>query len=144
MKSLIKFGCVLFIGLFSITNFGMGAFAQGEQNDADGPKFEFKAENNRINLDTLYVDGIEEVNLEIEYENKGSQPLILFSVRACCGTRVVSYPEEPVSPGETGVIEVHFRVAPRPHNINRTVTADSNDPAVRKVLRITGRVEVKE
>lgn len=143
MKSLIKFKCVLFIGLFSITNFSMGAFAQGEQNDAEGPMFEYKAENNRIDLGTMHLDAVEEVNLEIEFENKGSEPLILSSVRACCGTRVMSYTEEPVNPGDTGIIEVSFRAAPRAHNINRTVIAMSNDPAGRKILRIRGKVEEK-
>jgi len=140
MKNLFSLLSVILIGSFSI----MGAFAQEGQDKADGPKFEFKAENNRINLDTLYVDRIEEVNLEVEFENTGNGPLVLSAVRACCGTRVMSYPEEPINPGDIGVIEVHFRVAPRPHNINRSVIVLSNDPAGRKILRIGGRVEQKE
>ncbi len=139
MKNLFSLLSVILIGSFSI----MGAFAQEGQDKADGPKFEFKAENNRIDLGTMHIDAIEEVNLEIEFENKGNKPLILSTVRACCGTQVRSYTEEPVNPGDIGVIEVFFRVAPRPHNINRSVLVMSNDSAGRKLLRIGGRVEEK-
>ncbi len=144
MKKVSSLFSIFLIGLFSLTFLSNGAFAQEEQEEVEGPKFEYKAENNRIDLGTMHLDGIEEVNLEIEFENKGNEPLVLSGVRACCGTNVRSYPEEPVYPGDTGVIKVYFRVAPRPHNISRSVITMSNDPAGRKILRIVGRVEKKE
>lgn len=146
MKRSINLFSIVLIGLFSITTLNNQAFAQDDQDNAEGPKFEYKLENNnnRIDLGTMYLDAIEQVNLEIEFENMGNQPLVLSDVRACCGTRVIEYTEEPVSPGEVGIIKVSFRVTPRPHNVNRTVLARSNDPAGQKVLRIVGRVEQKE
>ncbi len=121
--------------------FGVFVIINGSHAKAsDGPKFEYKEENNRIDLGTIYLDELEDVNLEVEFENKGNEPLIISNVRACCGTRVMDYPEEPINPGETGVIEVHFRLAPRPHNISRTVITQSNDPDGQKILRIRGKV----
>ncbi len=73
--------------------------------------------------------------------NKGSQPLVLTNVRACCGTRVNDFTREPIAPADSGYVEVEFRVVPRPHRIRRTVTVQSN-AANRQtaILRIQGEV----
>ena len=144
MKRSINLFSIVLIGLFSITTLNNQAFAQDDQDNAEGPKFEYKAENNRIDLGTIYIDELEEVNLEVEFENTGNQPLVVSHVRACCGTRVIEYTEEPINPGEIGTIKVRFRLAPRPHNISRTVIAMSNDPAGQRVLRIVGGVADRE
>ncbi len=140
MRKGFSFFSLLFIGLFiiSVTNSGNSVMASGN------PKFEYQEEENRIDLGTIYIDEMGEINLEIEFKNTGTEPLIVSHVRACCGTRVRDWTKEPVNPGETGIIEVHFRLAPRPHNISRTVLAMSNDPGGQKVLRIRGRVAERE
>ncbi len=142
MKRSSSLFSIFLIGLFTLSTFANEAFSQEEK--AESPVFEYKAENNRLELDTIYISSVEEVNLDIEFENKGNAPLLLSNVRACCGTRVVEYPEEPLNPGEMGIIKVSFRLVPRPHNINRSVIVSSNDPGGQKVLRITGRVEQGE
>lgn len=140
MKKSINFFSIFLIGLFTLITINNGVFAEDK---VDGPKFEYKAEDNTLYLDTMYIDEIEEVKLDIEFENKGNEPLILTSVRACCGTRVNHYTEEPIAPGDTGIIKVSFRVAPRPHGISRSVTTMSNDSDRRKILRIRGVVAKK-
>jgi hypothetical protein len=110
-----------------------------------GPKFEFKAENNRIVLDTIYLDWIEDVTLDIEFVNKGDAPLLLKNVSGCCGTQITDWTKKPVLPGENGTIKLEFRVPPRPHRISRTVRAVTNDPEGVKTLHIIGVVaESKE
>ena len=125
--------------------FGMALLSNdGLAKASDGPKFEYKNENNRIDVGTIYIGDDNEIHLEIEFENTGDQPLVVSHVRACCGTRVLDWTKEPVKPGESGFIKIHFRLAPRPHNISRTVIAMSNDPDGQKVLRIRGRVEERD
>ncbi|MFW5916361.1 MAG: DUF1573 domain-containing protein [Bacteroidota bacterium] len=141
MKRKICLLSLLLIGIFALNTFQNGVFANDLQDE--GPRFEFKAEDNRLELDTMYIDEVKTVNLEIEFENKGSEPLILSKVSGCCGTRIDNYPKEPVKPGEMGVIEISFRLIPRPHNINRTVTVLSNDSEGRDILRIRGKVAEK-
>jgi len=141
MKNRICLLSLLLMGIFALNTFQNVAFANEPKDE--GPQFEFKAEDDRLVLDTLYIDQIETVNLDIEFENKGSQPLILSKVRGCCGTRIKNYPKKPVKPGEMGVIEISFRLVPRPDNISRVVTVVSNDPDGKDVLRIRGRVEKK-
>ncbi len=89
---------------------------------------------------TIYFEEVDVKTVEIEFTNTGDAPLVLDNVRACCGTRVIQWPREPVLPGESATIEVKFRVPNRPHTIRRVATVYSNstnDP--RKQFRITGR-----
>lgn len=107
----------------------------------DGAKFEFKAKNNQMMLDTLYIDNLPDpVNLKIEFENKGTAPLVVMKVSGCCGTNVTDWTQRPLKPGEKGIIHVSFRVPPRPHKIGRNITVISNDKEGKKKLNIIGVV----
>ncbi len=106
--------------------------------EVEGPKLEFVKEAEE--LGEIKVNELEEYNLEIEFVNSGNEPLILSQVRGCCGTRIMEWPREPISPGDKGIIKVKFRLAPRPHNVSRVVTVLSNEPAGQKVFRIKGKV----
>ena len=111
----------------------------------DGPKFEYKAKNNRIQLDTIYINDMDdEVKLEIEFENAGDAPLIVRKVNGCCGTNILEWTQRPLRPGEKGTIKVQFRVELRPHIISRTVEATTNDPGGIKKLQIKGVVTDKD
>ncbi|HSV75904.1 MAG TPA: DUF1573 domain-containing protein [Bacteroidales bacterium] len=106
---------------------------------ANGPALNFTQD--RIDFGTVYTDKMPEFKYSIEFTNAGNAPLILNAVRACCGTRVVSWPQEPVLPGQKGIIEIEFRLAPRAQRVSRTVTVTSNDTAnPTAILRIMGQV----
>lgn len=114
-------------------------------NTKEKPKLEFMSENNRIQLDTMYLNEMDdEVNIEIEFENTGDRPLIVNKVTGCCGTQIKGWTKQPILPGKKGAIQVYFRVPPRPHQISRTVKAISNDPEGTKTLRIQGIVKEKD
>lgn len=83
---------------------------------------------------------IKPFELDIEFENSGSEPLVITTVRGCCGTRIKSYPKEPVMPGEKASVTIEFRLAPRAHRISRNISIMSNDPDGMKVFRILGEV----
>lgn len=111
----------------------------------NGPKFEFTASNNQIQLDTMYLNTMnDEVKLEIEFKNTGNAPLIVNKVDGCCGTRITEWTQKPLRPGEKGIIKVQFRVEPRPHKISRTIKATTNDPGGIKMLKINGIVTDKD
>jgi len=141
MKKFTPLLSILIAGLFLI---GL-THNESRAQSSNGAGFEFKAENNRIQLDTMYLNTMDdEVKLEIEFENKGNQPLIVNKVTGCCGTQITDWTKRPVQPGKTGTIQVHFRVKPRPHQISRTVKAISNDPEGAKTIRIKGIVKEKD
>lgn len=113
-------------------------------SSASGPVFEYVEENNRLQLGTIFLDELDVFNLEIPFVNQGSAPLTVTRAWGCCGTRINQWTQEPVLPGDTGIIEITFRLAPRVQSINRTVSAQSNDPSGTKVLRITGQVKERQ
>lgn len=103
-----------------------------------GAQLEYKSQD--AQLGTLYTDELEPVQMEIEFSNEGDEPLVISQVRGCCGTRIKNWSKQPVMPGEKGIVEIEFRLAPRPHNINRTISVMSNDPRGMRVFRIRGEV----
>ena len=111
----------------------LNSFAQEK-----GAKLDFIKEFE--DLGTMYTDELENTELTIDFKNSGDQPLIINSVRGCCGTRIKEHSEEPVMPGEQGFIKVEFRIAPRIHTVHRTISVISNDPDGMKAFRIRGEV----
>ncbi len=114
-----------------------------EENKKKGPVLTF--ENDQQDYGTVYVDDLPDGNLVIKFANTGDEPLVINNVRACCGTRVMSWPREPIMPGEEETIEVSFRLAPRPHRISRTVTVNyNNEERPTQRYRIVGQVVERE
>jgi len=139
MKKYIYFLYLLLMGLFIVpltSSFGV---------DSDsGSKLEFKAEDNIINLGTIYADETENIRLEIEFENIGNQPLELTVVRACCRTNVIDWTKGSVQSGETGIIEVRLQLAKHPHNFSRTVVVFSNESDTNQMLLIRGTIAERD
>jgi len=119
------------------------SFVGYASEDPKGPSLKFDKEQH--DFGTVYTDNMPETKLAIEFTNSGDQPLILTNVRACCGTRVTQWPREPITPGEKGVINIEFTLAPRPQQVSRTVTVSSNSQTnPTAIYRIVGRIENKE
>ncbi|HLP10948.1 MAG TPA: DUF1573 domain-containing protein [Flavobacteriales bacterium] len=76
---------------------------------------------------------------EFKFTNTGSAPLIISNAVGSCNCTVPKWPKDPIMPGESGVIKVHYgtdRVGP----INKTVTITANVEGNTKVVRIKGNV----
>lgn len=76
---------------------------------------------------------------EFKFTNTGSAPLIISDAKGSCGCTVPEWPKNPIKPGETASIKVHYdtkRVGP----INKTVTVTANIEGGTKVIRIKGNV----
>ena len=75
-------------------------------------------------------------------KNTGNNPLIISDAKASCGCTVPKKPEAPISPGETGEIEVTFTSKPGQEGttINKTVTVTANIPKGTQTLVIKGNV----
>ncbi len=123
----------VFLGLFV---FSISGFADDKPN---GPQLSFTTPQH--NYGTAYVDEMPDTKLAIEFSNTGNMPLILSNVRACCGTRVTSWPREPIAPGAKDTINIEFRLAQRAQRISRTVTVTSNSETnPTAVFRIAGEI----
>jgi hypothetical protein len=80
-------------------------------------------------------------NCEFKFTNVGKEPLIISNAKGSCGCTVPSWPKEPIKPGDSGVIKVHYDTN-RPGAISKTVTVTSNAKNTNVVLHIKGMVEV--
>ncbi len=108
-------------------------------SEPQGPQLTFATEGH--DCGTIYFDEVNVKTIEVEFSNTGDSPLVISNVRACCGTRVTEWTREPLLPGESGKINVSFRVPNRPHAISRVVTVQSNSAGgARNRFRIKGRV----
>lgn len=119
--------------LFALTILAstFGAFAQ-----TDAPKMAF--EKDAIDYGTIKQDA--DGNRVFKFKNEGSTPLIISEAHGSCGCTVPTYPKEPIMPGQTGEIKVHYdthRVGP----FSKSVTVNSNAANSPVVLKISGTVD---
>jgi hypothetical protein len=74
------------------------------------------------------------------FRNTGNAPLILENVKGSCSCTVPNWPTEPILPGKTGEIKVHYNTTHSgPINKSVTITSNAVNEAV-KVVRIKGNV----
>ncbi len=98
-------------------------------------KIEFKTEVIDYGEIAKGSDGVR----QFEFTNTGGTPLIISKVYSSCGCTIPKKPENPIAPGETGVIEVKYdtkRVGP----IRKTITVYSNAEEATKAIKIKGTV----
>lgn len=76
---------------------------------------------------------------EFKFTNLGKEPLILSNVTSSCGCTVPSWPKEPILPGKSNSIKVHYATN-RVGVINKQVTVKSNAKNDPVVLSIKGTV----
>ncbi|HBH23766.1 MAG TPA: hypothetical protein DDY13_10125 [Cytophagales bacterium] len=72
-----------------------------------------------------------------KFVNDGEEPLIIQKATASCGCTVPSWPKEPISPGESGEIQVRFDSKGKPNQQTKriTITANTNPPVTRLTIK---------
>lgn len=74
-----------------------------------------------------------------EFTNTGDAPLVITDVNSTCGCTIPKKPEAPISPGDSGEIQVKYDtqiLGP----IRKTITVYSNADVPAKSVKIKGRV----
>ena len=98
-------------------------------------------------LDSVYDFGKTtegtKISHDFEFRNTGKKPLVISSAKASCGCTVPEKPEEPVKPGETGIIKVVFNTASHPGPAHKTIVVASNAYPQFPVLVLSGVVNGK-
>ena len=79
-------------------------------------------------------------NREFKFKNIGKEPLIISNCAGSCGCTVPTWPKEPIKPGASAAIKVHY-ATDRVGHFEKTVTVTSNAKTPSKVLRIQGTVK---
>ena len=86
----------------------------------------------------------EVVEHDYHFTNTGDIPLIISSTRSTCGCTVPEHPEEPIAPGDGGIIKVRFNSKGKSKQINKPITVIANTFPKNNTLRITGYVSPAE
>ena len=102
----------------------------------NAPDIVFDKEN--VDYGTIEYDA--DGNREFTFRNAGKEPLIIYSATGSCGCTVPIAPKDPILPGKTGVIKVHYDTK-RPGSFEKTVTVSSNAKTPSKTLKIHGTVK---
>lgn len=81
------------------------------------------------------------VTCEYKFTNTGDAPLVIISVsNGGCGCTKPTFPQQPIKPGESGVISITFDPTGRRGELNRTVQVKTNASKKTKKLKFTGVV----
>jgi hypothetical protein len=80
---------------------------------------------------------------DFEFKNEGKEPIVIQEAHGSCGCTVPKWPQEPILPGQKGVIHVAYTSQGRPGPINKDVTINSNALQSPMVLHIKGNVKPK-
>ncbi len=109
--------------LFSFALLGNVVAQEAAANeDPNGPQITF-AQDTKDFGDIIQGD---KVSHSFEFENTGTEPLILSNVLTTCGCTATSWPREPIAPGESAKIEVSFNSTGKKGRQNKVVTVVSN------------------
>jgi hypothetical protein len=113
--------------------------AEGTQN-VKLPVFEFAKEFHDFGR---VIQG-EQVSFGFKFKNAGDAMMLISNVRSSCGCAVASFPDQPMKPGEEGVISVQFDSRGRRGSQVKTVTLMANTQPNTKQLTIQANVITPE
>ncbi len=82
----------------------------------------------------------EKVGCIFTFKNTGTADLVIMSAVTSCGCTVPKYDKKPVSPGETGTMEVIFDTSGRSGIQNKTITVKSNAATPLVLLQIRAEI----
>ncbi len=77
-----------------------------------------------------------------KFQNKGSKPIKLTSVKASCGCTTPRWTQDEIAPGSTGEVQAAYQTRGRPGPFHKTITVQTSDTAIMPiVLTIKGNVK---
>jgi hypothetical protein len=120
----------------SIALLGAGAQTMAQnttQQPAAGPNFKFTEETHDFGV----VKRGPIADYSFEFVNTGSAPLIIMNVTPSCGCTDVTWPKQPVLPGQKGTIHLGLKTIEQHGVFNKEVYIQSNAPAPNGAKRYT-------
>lgn len=120
--------------LFSFVGLSLTIHAQ-ENPDPDAARFKF--EHDTVNYGTIAYNS--DGNRVFKFTNAGKEPLIISQAKGSCGCTIPTAPKEPIMPGQSGEIKVHY-ATDRVGRISKSITITSNAVPHSKVIFIVGNV----
>ena len=91
-------------------------------------------------IDMGKFDWHQEQKTTFTLTNTGSSPLVVIDISTSCGCTTVDYGKEPVRPGDSTTLIVHYK-ADHPEHFDKTITVYCNAETSPIKLRIAGNAE---
>ncbi|AXY73021.1 DUF1573 domain-containing protein [Paraflavitalea soli] len=66
------------------------------------------------------------VDISYRFKNTGTKPLVIKKVNVSCGCTVAEKPEEPIAPGQEGLIKASFNSSGKPGRNNKSIFVYAN------------------
>lgn len=85
----------------------------------------------------------ESVNIRWRFRNAGDKPLVIENVSASCGCTVPEKPEQPIAPGQEGVIKATFNGSGQGTILKQVHVYGNLKPNREQTLSFTGEIEIK-
>jgi len=82
----------------------------------------------------------EKVNHVFKFTNTGESDLVIVSAKGSCGCTVPEWPKEPISPGESGDIQVIFSSEGKKGKQHKRVSIIANTEPATSVIAIKGEI----
>jgi hypothetical protein len=86
----------------------------------------------------------EKIEISFRFKNTGAEPLVVNNVVVSCGCTVAGKPEQPVMPGEEGVIKATFDSNGRAGTNHKTMAVYTNTANAVHTLAFDVEVEAKK
>lgn len=86
------------------------------------------------------IESGEIVQTVFEFENTGSEPLIITDAKGSCGCTVPEWPKSPIAPGETAQLVVRFDSKNKVGFQSKRVTITANTNPAHSYLTVKGEV----
>ena len=113
----------------------VGLYTTGRAQATAGPVMTFEVTS--IDYGTLDKGG--DPVRKFKFTNTGNEPLIIKSAKGSCGCLVPKYPQEPIMPGESNVIEARYDTQ-RVGMFTKTITLTTNEYPDTHTLTVKGEV----
>lgn len=127
-----------YLASFLLVTMSFFALAQ-ESEPMSGPQITFSEKV----FDFGEITQGDRVEHVFEFENSGTEPLILSDVRTTCGCTAPQWPKEPLAPGAKASIKVVFNSTGKMGMQNKVITVMSNAVNNPARVKITANVMQK-
>lgn len=111
------------------------AEANAQANNPNAPIITF----DKLEHDYGTIEQNANGDCEFKFTNNGKEPLILSNVRSSCGCTIPTWPRQPILPGQSDAIKVHYDTK-RVGIISKTITVFSNAKEAQVTLKIKGNI----
>ena len=85
----------------------------------------------------------ESVSISWRFRNVGNKPLVVENATASCGCTVPEKPEQPIAPGQEGVIKATFNGSGQGTILKQVHVYGNLKPNREQTLSFTGEIEIK-